>query len=619
VEHQALVARGARLLPPLSRQCGSPERLDDILRRLTAVSLAERFPNARRATSELADLLKLAPSLADGERSVRGRIAQLMQRLYPAEPARSRADFARRVVQARKSATEAGVPSGRPGIPEPSPAAPLAGPTGQGLVLSGTRYRLVKLIANGGMGEVWEAVHLDLGRSVALKLIPEAASRSAEARQRFRAEARAVARLDHPGLVKIHDFGVTADGRCYFAMELLEGETLQTRLGRGKLPWKQAVACIIEVTSALSAAHGAGIVHRDITPANLFITHQGTVKLLDFGVCHSFEHHSEARAGAPLVVGTPEYISPEQAAGAVPDARSDLYSLGVVLYEALTGGVPHPLGEGGAPSLAALLTAKITITPLAPALAAPDSGIPARLDRLVLAMLERDADKRPPSAQDTSGQLEALLHQGSRRQPRFALAALSAAIAFGTLAWVGFVLGHAEGQSLSSRDAALNKAENELVQLVAEARSRAVAQESTASERLAVPALTPEAVAPRPVEPGADEAATAIALGQRGQKIRAHHLMKEILVKYPDSAAVQRAAVTTARGVGAWGEAIEAARRWTVLEHSTESLIALARLQRATLDRGARATLEQALLADPDNREARKLLSSYGAEKVATR
>src|SRR5690606_36438618 len=160
-----------------------------------------------------------------------------------------------------------------------------------------------------GMGEVWEAMHVDLGRTVALKLMPERASQSGEARQRFRSEASALARLNHPGLVDVHDFGVTSEGRCYYSMELLEGDTLEHRLTQGPIRGRRAIQLICEAAEALGAAHDAGIMHRDITPSNLFLTASGQIKLLDFGVSKSQER-VEDESHAPVVVGTPEYISP---------------------------------------------------------------------------------------------------------------------------------------------------------------------------------------------------------------------------------------------------------------------------------------------------------------------
>lgn len=623
VEHQARVARGDGRLPPLAKDVGAPERLDRILAELTAPSLATRYPSARRAVADLAELLKAAPSLADGDRSVRGRISQLMQLLYPAEPARSRADFSRRVAQATKVAQEA-AESTRAGIPEPSPAPPAAEEPDPGLLV-GTRYRLTRCLSQGGMGEVWEAVHVDLGRVVALKLIPEAASRSPEARARFKSEARAVARLDHPGVVNVHDFGIAGDGRFYYVMELLSGATLAERLKEGPLHWRLAVRVAMDAANALGAAHLAGLLHRDITPANLFVTADGRVKLIDFGVARHIESVEEAGGDAPLVVGTPEYVSPEQAAGAPADSRSDLYALGVVLYEALTGRVPHPLGPDGSPSLPALLTAKITRTAPAPSFVLGAAVIPRSLDRVVMRMLDRDPSKRPDSASALVSELEAVLATPTAKRPKREIIVGAAALALGTIGLVAFAGGSGEATARPQVDLA---ALRETPASTTDAATLA----ATADEVIDVDAIDMQGTEASGMEPAlvAPKAQSAVevrvehllGLFRRGRKTEAHHEMKLLAAKHPEDARVAEGLVTTAPSVGAWGEALGAARRWNRLEPSARSVVAVARLERATLSGDPVATLHAASARYPGDADIEKLLATCldeRAERLARR
>lgn len=637
VEHQAQVAKGELRLPALASSIGAPERLDTILEQLTDPELSKRTASARRAVQDLAELLKQAPSLADGDRSVRGRIALLMQKLYPAEPARSRADFARRVSHARQSLSQEASLSARPGMPEPSPAPAVAQDEIDGL-LAGTRYRLAHRISEGSMGEVWEAEHVDLGRTVALKLLPSSVRSSGVARQRFRAEARVIARLDHPGLVKIHDFGVTADGRCYYGMELLEGETLEARLAKGPLTWRVAVKLVREAASALGAAHQAGILHRDITPSNLFLTTSGQVKLLDFGVARPLtEKKEETQAEAPLVVGTPEYISPEQAAGAPSDGRSDLYALGVVLYELLTGRLPHPLGEEGSATLPALLTAKITLVPPCPSSLVPDLHIPPALDRIVARMLERDAERRYASAESLIDALEDVIAPSrtlnlKRSSSRSLL--LSAAATFALVLGVGIVWkswSSAEPvatQTLDLDALALEMPEEESANVDdpsdaarepgapgVEARA---AQRAENGDLLDVERSTPSA---RSAPPASEhpEVRVALDLLKRGQKIAAHHKMKALAAAEPADARVFSALVQTAKGVKAWGEALDAARRKLELDPNPEAFLQVARLEKMTLRGNPVTTLESLLRAYPDNSEGASLLAEYTGRELARR
>ncbi len=622
VEHQARVARGEGRLPALAKDVGAPERLDRILAELTSPSLATRYPSARRAVADLAELLKSAPSLADGDRSVRGRIAQLMQLLYPAEPARSRADFSRRVAQANKVALEA-AESTRAGIPEPSPAPPAAEESDPGLLV-GTRYRLTRCLSQGGMGEVWEAVHVDLGRVVALKLIPEAASRSPEARARFKSEARAVARLDHPGVVNVHDFGIAGDGRFYYVMELLSGATLAERLKEGPLHWRLAVRIAMDAASALGAAHLAGLLHRDITPANLFVTGDGRVKLIDFGVARAMESTEEGGGEAPLVVGTPEYVSPEQAAGAPADSRSDLYALGVVLYEALTGRVPHPLGPDGSPSLPALLTAKITRTPPAPSIVLGATVIPRSLDRVVMRMLDRDPAKRPESASALVSELEAVLGTPTTKRPKREMMFGAAGLALSALGLLTFAGGSREPEERAQANLAdLSRAPEDPPTgqtLAATVMDLDAVDAPTANAELAE---SEPARAEPPVRSEVEvRVEQLLTLFRRGRKTEAHHEMKLLATKYPEDARVAEGLVTTAPSVGAWGEALGAARRWNRLEPSARSVVAVARLERATLSGDPVATLHAASARYPGDADIEKLLATCldeRAERLARR
>ncbi len=610
VEHQAQVAHGNRPLPPLSETVGCPARLDEVLAQATATRVEDRYATARVFLTDLVQLLKSAPSLADGDRSVRGRIAHLMGRLYPAEPARSRADFARRVAHAREALAgqaEAGT-SAAPGIPEPSPAPPGELEEEAEGILGGTRYRLTKCISRGGMGEVWEAVHVDLGRTVALKLMPEEASQSGEARLKFRSEARALARLDHPGLVDVHDFGVTSQGRCYYGMELLRGQTLEKRLEKGPIGWREAVRLACEAAEALGAAHAAGIVHRDITPSNLFLTDEGVLKLLDFGVSRTQERQEHESVAAPVVVGTPEYISPEQAAGGRADRRSDIYALGVVLYEMLTGRVPHQLGEEGAPTLPALLTAKISVAPVAPSLVAKERNIPKSLDKIVLKMLSRDADKRTPS---TKAVLTALRPLEGRQldKPRSHRAAIiSAAATFVLVSGVGLLTSKEAPAPEPVKSVDLDA----LVQEVKEQETQAAIEEAAPVDE------EPEETEPKP-DPYQKEVARILEIFESGSPISAHHQMKRLAEGAPESVAVARGLVVTARGVKAWGEAYEAAEKWLDKTGAPEAGVAFARLQKATLRGNPVETLQKVLEKNPDFEPAIALLAKYQGKKVALR
>ncbi|WNM39648.1 serine/threonine-protein kinase [Micromonospora halotolerans] len=206
----------------------------------------------------------------------------------------------------------------------------------------GGRYELERRVGIGGMSEVWRAHDLVLDRTVAVKLISPGLDGESTSVDRIRREARSAARLVHPNVASVHDFGTAAlpDGRAvpYIVMELAEGETLAAHLRRGRLDWRIAVRVCAEVSAALAAAHTHGIVHRDVKPANVILTPAG-VKVLDFGIA--------SPAGAPdhtpdgIVVGTPAYLAPEQLDRQPATPAADMYALGVLLYYCLTGRLPY--------------------------------------------------------------------------------------------------------------------------------------------------------------------------------------------------------------------------------------------------------------------------------------
>jgi serine/threonine protein kinase len=200
-------------------------------------------------------------------------------------------------------------------------------------------YRIAELLARGGMGDVYRATDVRLQRAVALKVLSQARSSDHKRIGRFMQEAMMTASLDHPNVIRVYDVGLVGD-RAYLVTELLEGETLRARIARGAIPTEDALSIGLEVTRGLAAAHAAGLVHRDLKPENIFLTRSGTTKILDFGIAKLAQDET-VRAGTStlpgVVLGTAGYLAPEQIRGESVDARADLFALGAVLFEMVTG------------------------------------------------------------------------------------------------------------------------------------------------------------------------------------------------------------------------------------------------------------------------------------------
>lgn len=278
-------------------------------------------------------------------------------------------------------------------------------PLAIGALIDG-RYEITGLVGEGGMGRVYAAEHRFLGRRVALKMLHKDAQTSAENVQRFRQEALLTTRIGHPGIVEVLDCATLPDGRIYMVMELLDGESLEEAMERPG-PADLRLGWLAEIATAVAAAHRVGVIHRDIKPANLFLATgadgQTIPKILDFGIAKAKgEAGVQTKAGALL--GTPYYLAPERALSRPLDARADLYSLGVILYEMLTGDVPF-VGE----TMMEVVGHHIHSPPLDPRQAAPSRPIPAKLAELTLSLLAKDPELRPADGDLVAASLRAIL------------------------------------------------------------------------------------------------------------------------------------------------------------------------------------------------------------------
>ena len=255
------------------------------------------------------------------------------------------------------------------------------------------RYRLVRLIGEGGMGHVFEAEHVGIGKRVALKILHAVFSNVRESVERFRAEARMTSRIANPHIIDVTDSGTTADGRLYFVMEYLDGRELSAVMNDGNMSLERSLLIARQIGEALAAAHGAGVIHRDLKPENIVLIERDGirefVKVLDFGIALAVDGEKpKRRLTMPgLTVGTPEYMAPEQALDATADERSDIYALGAMLYEMATGQQPYK-GE----TFTQILVNKVNSEPPRPRELRGD--LPEEVEALIMkAMARKPADR----------------------------------------------------------------------------------------------------------------------------------------------------------------------------------------------------------------------------------
>src|SRR5215831_1953368 len=297
-------------------------------------------------------------------------------------------------------------------------------------------YRVEWKLGEGGMAEVFAATHPVIGKKAAIKVISPSLGADADCVERFIVEARAANEIGHPNIVDVFAFGQLADGRRYFVMEWLQGEPLSHRIDREPMKIGESCAILEQICDALEAAHEKGIVHRDLKPDNVFLVpvrgRGEQVKLLDFGIAKLIGRRSTTvrwKTEPDFVMGTPEYLSPEQARGRDVDHRTDIYALGVIAYEMLTGRVPFVAAS-------AIDVIHMQIHDAPPRLRR--SGVPHALDRLIRQMLSKHPNERPTLAQVRRTVREVRAHASADHPPRhlpraqsFLFAAVSAVLVSG--------------------------------------------------------------------------------------------------------------------------------------------------------------------------------------------
>ncbi len=422
---------------------------DDVRTALAAMLRTLRGGNAASVQATAGELVRATAGADVPDRASLSEIAKKMDPRHGAGPPTWKAITLTRL--------EAGG-----GAPRPQPGAVPAPDLPAGQVIPGTRYRILSTVGEGGMGTVYAAEHVDLEKKVALKLLRGDVASNAESLQWFRHEARAASKIGSGYICDVTDFGELADGRVFFVMEYLEGQSLGRVLRQlSEIAAARAIPILRQVCKALGAAHDKGIVHLDVKPDNVMLLPQGkredAVKVVDFGIAGLVRAETES---PDVIAGTPEYISPERCAGRPYDLRSDIYALGVMAYEMLSGGVPF---HGKNPGATLIMQMKDPPAPLA------QSGkkIPAELATVVMRLLEKDPAARPANMAEVEALLcEAQIASGlttawddldlpavddewrgrlaermpSRNKPRRAIAMAASVVAALSLASAGYLM-----------------------------------------------------------------------------------------------------------------------------------------------------------------------------------
>jgi serine/threonine-protein kinase len=612
-KHLEEAAAGKVLVPAVANNCNAPALLDDIVQRLTANDPEERYASAAQAVPDLAKLLGMAPASKTGERGVRARVANVMRMLWPSEPGNSRAEFAKLLREARELRPEVNTPNAAKVVENVASRMAPDDP----YVLAGTPYRLARKIGEGASGIVYEAEHVELGRRLAIKVLaPEHAS-ATDAVERFRREARAVAKLSHPNLVGLYDFGKSLDGRVFLAMELLRGDTLDKRLKKeSALSWREAAKLAIEVCKALEAAHGAKLVHRDLKPANLFLTDDGVVKLLDFGVAmalaDTIADANEKRQKGFAIFGTPEYMSPEQVAGEAVDGRCDLYSLGCVLYEMVTG---LPVFDG--PSAVVVMGKQLRETPESPRMRAPARVIPHEINDVIVQALAKAPRDRFATAAAMRMALESSLDAPDRRRAASRRTAKTVLMVTALIGVAGATAHWGVPRFVASKWAQLSTepAPTPVAAMARPAPLSDVPPETPVSvldpESLAMPTTAATSTS-TPTPSDAPEAATKAERARVLADFRLH------AKQHMSDPASLRAWAWAAYRAGEFREARRAANAWSLHDGTAEPRVFLAGVLETSGHRAeAKAVLDEWLQIHPDSLEAKKALARLSGDHSA--